>query len=135
DMRGERGVGKLAFAGAEPGKIEAQHRNAVQLHPFRNMPRRPIALAAGEAMRKQRHRTDRAIRPVEQRREGVALGVAEVEFLGGHGQLLRRLAFHVWIFPPRSQSRTRQYSVRNTSWKFEPNPSPMVAAAMYAENG
>ena len=98
DIRRERGVGELALAGAEPGKIEAQHRDAVQLQPLGNMPRRPIALAAGEAMRKQRHRADRAIGPVEQRRERVALGVAEVEFFGGHGRLLRGLAFHMWIF-------------------------------------
>ena len=31
DIRRERGVGELALAGAEPGKIEAQHRDAVQL--------------------------------------------------------------------------------------------------------
>ena len=35
-------------------------------------------------MREQRHGADRAIGPVEQRRERVALGIAEVEFLGGH---------------------------------------------------
>ena len=88
DIRRERGVGKLALAGAEPGKIEAQHRDAIQLQPIGNMPRRPIALAASEAMRKQRHRADRAIGPVEQRCERVALGVAEIEFLGGHERLL-----------------------------------------------
>ena len=88
DVRRERGVGKLALAGADPGEIEAQHRDAVQLQPFGNMARRPIALAAGEAMRKQRHRANRAVRPVEQRGELVALGVAEIEFFGGHGWLL-----------------------------------------------
>jgi len=38
----------------------------------------------------------------------VALGVAEVEAFGGHGWLLRGLAFHMWMFQPRSESRTRQ---------------------------
>ena len=59
DIRGECGVGEFALAGAEPGEIEAQHRDAVQLEPLGDMPRRPIALAAGEAMREQRHRADR----------------------------------------------------------------------------
>ena len=96
DIRRERGVGELALAGAEPGEIEAQHRDAVQFQPLGNMPRRPVVLAAGEAMRKQRHRADRAIWPVKQRRERVALGVAEIEFLGGHDPLVsvtRRATF------------------------------------------
>ena len=39
-------------------------------------------------MRKQRHRAHRTVGPVEQRGEGLALGVAEIEFFGGHGRLL-----------------------------------------------
>ena len=97
DVRGERGVGELAFAGAEPGEIEAQHRDAVQLQAFGDAPRRLVVLAAGEAMRKQRHRAHRAVRPVEQRGELVALGVGEIEFFGGHGRLLRS-ALHPALF-------------------------------------
>ena len=41
DVRGERGVGELAFAGAEPGEIEAQHGDAVQLQAFGDVARRP----------------------------------------------------------------------------------------------
>src|SRR5579864_120746 len=69
------------------------------------MPRRSIALAAGEAMRKQRHRADRAIRPVEQRRERVALGVLEVEFFGGHDPLVsvtRRATFFLRLARTRA---------------------------------
>ncbi len=88
DVRGEVGVGKLAFAGAEPGEIEAQHGDTVKLEAFGDVPRGPDALAAGEAMRKQRHSAHRTVRPVEQRGEGLALGVAEIEFFGGHGRLL-----------------------------------------------
>ena len=88
DIRRERGVGELAFAGAETGKVEAQYRDAVQLQSLGNMPRRPIALAASEAMREQRHGADGTIRPVEQRGELVAIFVAEVKTFGGHRRLL-----------------------------------------------
>ena len=77
DVRRERGVGELALAGAETGEVETQHGDAVQLQTFRNAPRRLVVLAAGEAMREQRHRAHRTVRPVEQRGQRVALGVAE----------------------------------------------------------
>ena len=84
DIRRERGIGELAFAGAEPGEIEAQHGDAVQGQPLGDAPRRAIVLAAGEAMGEQRHGADRTVRPVEQRGELVALLVAKVEFFSGH---------------------------------------------------
>ena len=34
DVGGERRVGELAFAGAEAGEIEAQHRDAARRQPF-----------------------------------------------------------------------------------------------------
>ena len=89
DIRGESGVGELAFAGAEPGEIEAQHRDAVQLQTFGDAPRRPVVLAAGEAMREQRDRAHRAVRPVEQRGKLLTLGVGKIEFFGRHRHLLR----------------------------------------------
>ena len=89
DVRGKVGVGKLAFAGAEPGEIEAQHGDTVELEALGDVPRRPDAFAAGEAMRKQRHRAHRTVRPVEQRGKLLALGVGEIEPFGGHRRLLR----------------------------------------------
>ena len=58
DVRGERRVGELAFAGAEAGEIEAQHRDAARLQPVGDAPGRPVVLAAGEAVRKQRDRAN-----------------------------------------------------------------------------
>ena len=39
---GERRVGELALAHAEPGEIETQHGNAVELQPLRDPPRRLV---------------------------------------------------------------------------------------------
>ncbi len=89
DIRRERGVGELALAGAEAGEIEAQHGDAVHLQAVGDAARRPVVLAAGEAVREQRHRARLAVRPVEQRRELLALGVGKIETFGRHRRLLR----------------------------------------------
>ena len=103
DVRGKVGVGELAFAGAEPGEIEAQHGDTVELEAFGDVARRPDALAAGKAMRKQRHRPHRSVRPVEQRGELLAMGVGEIELFGGHGWLLRS-GHHKPVLRPRRRA-------------------------------
>ena len=62
DVGGERRVGELALARAEPGEIEAQHRDAARRQAFGDALCRQHVLAAGEAMREQRER-DAAVRP------------------------------------------------------------------------
>src|SRR6516162_10889003 len=58
-VRGETGMGELAFAGTQPGEIEAQHSNAMRCEVMRDQTHRFVALAAGKAMREQSHRADR----------------------------------------------------------------------------
>jgi len=65
DVRGKRCVGELAFTGTKTGEIEAEHADAAKLQSFRDVPRRPVAHSAGEAMREQSHRANWAVRPVE----------------------------------------------------------------------
>ena len=65
DIRGERRVGKFPFARAEPGEVETEHANAGELQSIRDTPRRPVALAAGKAMREEGDRANGAVRPVE----------------------------------------------------------------------
>ena len=84
DVGRKGGVGKLAFAGAEPGEIEPQHGDAVKLQAVGDVACGPVVLAAGEAMRKQRDRACRPIRPVEQRGKLLALGIGKIEFFGRH---------------------------------------------------
>ena len=54
DIGGESRIGELAFARAEPGEIEAQHRDAERGQPLRDALGRMDVLAAGEAVGKQR---------------------------------------------------------------------------------
>ncbi len=54
DVGGERRIGEIAFAGAEPGEVEAQHRNALGGERDRDAFCRQRVLAAGEAVREQR---------------------------------------------------------------------------------
>ena len=54
DVGGELRVGELALARAEPGEIEAQHRDAARRQPFGDALGRQHVLAAGEAVREQR---------------------------------------------------------------------------------
>jgi len=91
DIRGERRVGEIAFAGAQPREVEAENGDAVRRQRHRNAPRRVGILAAGEAMRKQRGGAWRAIRQVERRRQPVAAGAFELETFGGHNVVPNRL--------------------------------------------
>ena len=88
DIRRKRRIGELAFAGAKPGEIEAQHGDAVQFKAVGDMTRRPDALAAGEAMREQRDRAHRTLGTVEQRGELLALIVGKIELFGRHDDYL-----------------------------------------------
>ena len=54
DIRRKGRIGKIALAGAKPGEIEPQHRDAARRQRGRDAFRRQHVLAAGEAMRKQR---------------------------------------------------------------------------------
>jgi hypothetical protein len=87
-VRGETGIGEVAFAGTQPGEIEAQHGNAMRCEVMRDETRRFVALAAGKAMREQSHCADRPIRPVKQRGEVVALAIGKIEAFGRHRRLL-----------------------------------------------
>src|SRR5215472_8074113 len=50
---------------------------------------RPVVLAAGKAMRKQRDRANLAIRAIKQGGQRLALGIAKIKTFGGHEHLLR----------------------------------------------
>ena len=54
DIGGERRIGKIAFAGAEPGEVEAQYRDALGRERDRDAFCCQRVLAAGEAVREQR---------------------------------------------------------------------------------
>ena len=80
-------VDRQHLSGAQSGEIETQHRDAMQLQPFRDMPRR--ALAAGEAMREQSRRTNRTVRSVEQCGKFLTRGIWKIESFSWHRRLLR----------------------------------------------
>src|SRR5262245_48504710 len=52
DVRGEMRIGKLAFAHAETGEIEAQHADSGYCQPFGNSFGCKVILAAGKTVRK-----------------------------------------------------------------------------------
>ena len=85
DVRRKMRVGKIAFAGAEPGEIEAQHADAAHRQPLGNALGREVILAAGEAVREQSKGCRLAQRQIEQRRELFAFGIGKFEPLGAHG--------------------------------------------------
>jgi hypothetical protein len=88
DVRSEGGVGEIAFAGAEAGEIEAQHRDALGGERGRDAFCRQHVLAAGEAMREQRIGRGLAVGKVERRRKLVAAFARELETFSRHGRLL-----------------------------------------------
>src|SRR5579863_1379098 len=57
----------------------------MQLEALGDPPCRPVVLAAGKTMGEQRDGAHRTVRPIEQRGELLALGVAKIEFFGRHG--------------------------------------------------
>ena len=91
DVRGEMRVGEFAFAGAQPGKIEAQHGDAVMRQPLGDALGGEVVLAAGEAVREQREGRRLAERQVERRGELLACGVGESEAFAAHGCFCRSL--------------------------------------------
>ena len=85
DVGGKGRVGEIAFAGAEPGEVEPQHRDALGRQRGRDALGRQHVLAAGEAMRKQRVGADRPVRRVQRGGELMALRARELKAFGRHG--------------------------------------------------
>ena len=88
DVGGKMRVGEFTFAGAQAGKIEAQHGDAVDGQPLGYAPGGEVILAAGEAMREQRIGRRLAQRQIERGGERLALGVGEIEAFAAH-EILR----------------------------------------------
>ena len=86
DVRRKGRVGEFAFAVAEPGEVEPQHRDAARRQRGRDALRRQHVLAAGEAMRKQRIGVDRAIGLVQRRGKLMAAFAGELKAFGRHGR-------------------------------------------------
>jgi hypothetical protein len=87
DVGGKRRVGKLAFARAEPGEVEAQHGDAERGEPFGHALGGVDVLAAGKAVRKQRVGARLAGGTIEQRGKVLPLGIGKIEALGRHALL------------------------------------------------
>jgi hypothetical protein len=87
DVGGKRRVGKLAFARAEPGEVEAQHGDAERGERFGHALGGVDVLAAGEAVRKQRVGARLAGGAIEQRGKCLPLGIGKIEALGRHALL------------------------------------------------
>ena len=87
DVGGEIRIGELAFARAEAGEVEAQHRDAALGERLGDALRREIVLAAGEAVGEQRKRGGLARGAFQQRRQGLSGRIGEVETLGPHRRL------------------------------------------------
>jgi hypothetical protein len=85
NVRGKMRVGEIAFAGAEPGEIEAEHGDAARRERLGNTPSCQAVLAAGEAMRKQRIGDRLLGRTFEPGGEQLAGGIGKIEAFGSHG--------------------------------------------------
>ena len=72
DVGGERRVGELAVARAEPGEVEAQHRDVARGQALGDALGRMHVLAAGKTMREQRKCDRLRRRAVEQRSKALA---------------------------------------------------------------
>jgi hypothetical protein len=88
DIGGKRGVGELAFAGAEPGEIEPQHADAERGQSFGDALGGLVVLAAGKAMGEQCISARLAHRVVDERGKPVSLGIGEIEAFTRHRRLL-----------------------------------------------
>src|SRR5262249_25535379 len=73
DIRGEVGVGEIASAGAQSGKIEAQHGDAMASQTFGDTASGEDVLRAGEAVREQSEGARLVLRQFESARQGRAL--------------------------------------------------------------
>ena len=85
DVGGERRIGEIAFAGAEAGEVEPQHRDALGRQRHRDALGRQHVLAAGEAMREQRIGDRLAVRQIERGGKLMAAFARELETFGRHG--------------------------------------------------
>ena len=85
DVRGEGRVGEIAFAGAEPGEVEPQHRDALGRQRHRDALGRQHVLAAGEAMREQRIGQRLALGQIQRGGELMAADAGELETFSRHG--------------------------------------------------
>jgi hypothetical protein len=112
DVRGERRIGELSFTGAKPGEIEAEYADATEFQSLCDTPRRPVALAAGEAMRKKSHRAHGAVRPIEQRGEFLAGDIWKIESFGWHRFFLEKLSKAIGEKPFPSARRSDSASGR-----------------------
>ncbi len=84
----KRRVGEFAVARAQPGEVEAQHRNPERREPFGDALCGMNVLPAGEAMGKQRIGARLIDRRIEQRGEALACRIKEVKPFGWHIPLL-----------------------------------------------
>ena len=84
DVGRECRVGEIAFAGAEPRKVEPQHRDAFDCKRSGDPFRRQHVLAAGEAMREQRVGERLALRQIECCRQLLAIRAGELKTFGWH---------------------------------------------------
>lgn len=85
DVGGEGRIGKIAFAGAEPGEVEAEHGDAPCGERNRDALGRQRVLAAGETVREQRVSRGLAVRQLQCGRELMATLAGELEALRCHG--------------------------------------------------
>ncbi len=84
DVRAEPGIGEIAFAAAEAGKVEAQRGDAPRGEPGRDPARRQDVLAAGKTMREQRPGTRRAVGQVEPAAQPLAPRIRETPRFDPH---------------------------------------------------
>ena len=86
DVGGEGRIGKIAFAGAEAGEVEPQHRDALGRQRGRDALGGQHVLAAGEAMREQRVGQRPALGHIERGGELMAAFAGELEAFSRHGR-------------------------------------------------
>ncbi|MGY4310007.1 hypothetical protein ACVIJ6_007250 [Bradyrhizobium sp. USDA 4369] len=90
DVGRERRIGEVAFAGAEAGEVEPEHRDAMRRQCHRDASRRMRVLAAGEAMREQRIGARHAVGEIERGGQSVAACAFELETFGRHDVIPHR---------------------------------------------
>ena len=98
DVGGKVGVGEIAVAVAEPGEIEAQHRDTARRQRAADARGRRDILAAGKAVGKQRvgAHLARSLRQFQQAGQLFARGIPKLEFYFVHARLRKRLSFWDW---------------------------------------
>ena len=89
DVRGEGGVGQIAFTGAQAREVEPQHRDTPRSQCRRYAPGGQHVLATGETMREQGVSERLPLWQIQRCRELMAAFTLELETFGRH-QLLHR---------------------------------------------